>query len=185
MTEPAKGYRSRRVYTGRVINLDVDEVRLPNGAEAELEMIRHPGASAVVPVLGDPASDDPTLVLIRQYRHAADGYLYEIPAGRLNPGETPAQCAVRELAEETGYHAGRVEPLFTMFTTPGFTDERIHLFRAVDLTAGPTAWEPDEIMSIERMPLSQAMALIEAGEIRDAKTALAILYAARFGKSQR
>lgn len=185
MTEPANGYRSRRVYTGRVINLDVDDVRLPNGAVAELEMIRHPGASAVVPVLGDSAADDPMLVLIRQYRHAADGYLYEIPAGRLNLGETPAECAARELAEETGYLAGRVEPLFTMFTTPGFTDERIHLFRAVDLTAGPTAREPDEIMSIEPMPLSRAMALIEAGEIRDAKTALAILYAAKFGGRQR
>lgn len=176
---------SRRVYTGRVINLDVDTVRFPDGSVGELEMIRHPGASAIVPILGDPTSANPRLVLIRQYRYAAGGYLYEIPAGRLDAGETPSQCAARELEEETGFRAAHVEHLYTMFTTPGFTDECIHVFRATELQEGPSAREPDEFMSVEPMPLSRAMELIRTGEISDAKTALAILYAAQFGLSSR
>lgn len=172
---------SRRIYTGRVINLDVDTVRFPDGSTGELEIIRHPGASAIVPVLGDPASQDPELVLIKQYRYAAGGYVYEIPAGRLNDGEDPRDCAARELTEETGYRADTVDHLYTMFTTPGFTDEKIHVFRATGLRAGESAREADEFMSVERMPLSRALSLISSGEISDAKTALAILYAANFG----
>lgn len=171
---------SRRVYTGRVINLDVDTVRFPNGTTGDLEMIRHPGASAVVPFLGDPASADPELLLIKQYRYAAEGYMYEIPAGRLDAGEEPSQCARRELQEETGCTAGSMEYLFTMFTTPGFTDERIHVFMATGLVRGKTAHEADEFMSLETVTLSSALALIQKGEICDAKTAFAILYATRF-----
>ncbi len=170
---------SVRAYTGRIISLDVDEVRFPDGSTGSLEMIRHPGASAVVPVL-DASVSDPTVLLIRQYRYAADGYLYEVPAGRLDPGETPLACAHRELKEETGYTAQRVEPLFTMFTTPGFTDERIHLFLATDLEAGESAREADEFMELVPVPLSRALEMLEQGEIQDAKTALALLYAARF-----
>jgi ADP-ribose pyrophosphatase len=171
---------TRRMYTGRVINLDVDTVRFPNGTIGELEMIRHPGASAVVPFLSDPAGDDPQVLLIRQYRYAAERYLYEIPAGRLDPGEAPDACARRELQEETGCVAARVEHLTTMYTTPGFTDERIHLFMAVGLTRGEDAREADEFIEIEPMPLSRALSLVERGEIQDGKTALGLLYAAGF-----
>lgn len=171
---------SQRIHTGRIINLDVDRVRFPDGSEGELEMIRHPGASAVVPFLSDPAGEDPQILLIRQYRYAADGYLYEIPAGRLSPGEDPADCARRELQEETGCTAERLEPLFTMYTTPGFTDERIHLFQAVGLEQGESATEADEFLEVVPMTLSAALAMIAAGEIQDAKTALGILYAAGF-----
>lgn len=170
---------STRAYTGRVISLDVDEVRFPDGSTGTLEMIRHPGASAVVPLL-DATDDDPEVLLIRQYRYAADGFLYEIPAGRLEAGELPLDCAKRELREETGYTATRVEPLFTMFTTPGFTDERIHLFLATGLTAGETAREADEFMELVPTRLSKALSMIELGEIQDAKTALALLFAAGF-----
>jgi ADP-ribose diphosphatase len=180
MSEHEKRLEVHRIYTGRVINLDLDRIELPNGAVAELEIIRHPGASAIVPILGDWTVADPTIVLIRQFRHAADGYLYEVPAGRLNDGENPAECAMRELAEETGYRAGRVERLFSMFTTPGFTDERIHVFRAVDLREGASAREADEILDLQPMPLSRAVELIERGEIEDAKTALSLLFVARF-----
>jgi len=179
MTDGAQ-VSTRRVYTGRVINLDVDTVRFPNGTTGELEMIRHPGASAVVPFLSDPNGDDPQLLLIRQYRYAAERYLYEIPAGRLDPGETPDVCARRELREETGCTAERVEHLITMYTTPGFTDERIHLFMAVGLTRGENAREVDEFIEMETMPLSRALSLVERGEIQDAKTALGLLYAAGF-----
>lgn len=167
---------SRRVYTGRVISLDVDEVRFPNGSIGELEMIRHSGASAVVPLV-DAAKADPEVVLIRQYRYAANGYMYEIPAGRLDPDESPEECASRELREETGYSADRLRQLTTIYTTPGFTDERIHLFVAEDLTNGVATPEADEFMETHQIPLSQAVAMVRSGEIVDAKTAIALLLA--------
>jgi ADP-ribose pyrophosphatase len=173
---------TRRAYNGRVISLDVDEVRFPDGSIGSLEMIRHPGASAIVPLL-DTTAEDPEVLLIRQYRYAADGYLYEIPAGRLDAGESPLDCARRELREETGYSAARVEPLFTMFTTPGFTDEKIHLFLATGLVAGDSAREADEFMELVPTLLSRALSMIEQGEIQDAKTALALLFAAGFRMS--
>jgi ADP-ribose pyrophosphatase len=171
---------SRRVYTGRIFNLDVDQVRFPDGSVGELEMIRHPGASAIVPFLSDPASSDPEILLIRQYRYAADGYLYEVPAGRLEPGESPVDCARRELREETGCEAERFDLMTSVFTTPGFTDEVIHLFLATGLTRGPSRREADEFMDVETMGLSRALGMIERGEIRDSKTMAAVLYAAGF-----
>src|SRR5437660_8842131 len=134
---------TRRVHTGRVINLDIDGVRFPDGSTGELEMIRHPGASAVVPVLSEPTGPDPTLLLLKQYRYATGGTLWEIPAGRLNPQEDPADCARRELREEAGVTAGRLERLTTIWTTPGFTNEKIHLFWAAELTTVGAAGEAD------------------------------------------
>ena len=171
---------SRRAYSGKIISLDVDTVRFPDGSVGELEMIRHPGASAIVPFLSDPAGQDPQVLLIQQYRYAAEGYLYEIPAGRLNPGEAPKDCALRELKEETGCTAGHVEHLFTMYTTPGFTDEKIHLFMATQLEAGETKHEADEFLELQPMLLSRALQMVEAGEIQDSKTALGLLFAAGF-----
>ena len=153
---------SERRYVGRVIHLDVDTVRFPDGSTGQLEMIRHPGASAVVPMLDDPAGPDPRVLLIRQFRHAADGVIWEVPAGRLEPGETPEACARRELAEETGMRAGRLERLTTIYTTPGFTDERIHLFLAGGLEEGDHRREADEFMELRPTPWSEAMRLIEA-----------------------
>lgn len=170
----------RRVYTGRVISLDVDTVRYPDGTTGELEMIRHPGASAIVPFLSDPRGEDPHVLLLRQYRYAASGYLYELPAGRLEPGEAPAACAARELREETGCTAEHFEPMLTLFTTPGFTDERIHLFMATGLIRGIAASEPDEFIEVVSRSLSESLRMIEAGEIVDAKTALGLLFAAGF-----
>jgi ADP-ribose pyrophosphatase len=171
---------SVRLHTGRIITLDRDTVRFPNGSVGELDMVRHPGASAIVPFLSDPAGDDPQLLLIRQYRYAADGFIYEIPAGRLDPGESPKDCAARELREETGCTAKNVEHLITMYTTPGFTDEKIHLFMATGLERGETAHEADEFMTLETMTLSRALEMIRTEQINDGKTALAILYAAGF-----
>jgi ADP-ribose pyrophosphatase len=171
---------SRRVYDGRIINVDIDAVRFPNGSTGELEMVRHPGASAVVPFLTDPAGDDPQLLLIKQYRYAAGDFIYEIPAGKLDGGEDPAECARRELREETGCTAERIEHLYTFLTTPGFTDEVIHAYMATGLTRGEMTHEKDEFMTVETVTLSQALELIKAGELKDAKTALAILYAAGF-----
>lgn len=169
---------SRRVYTGRVVSLDVDTVTFPNGTVGELEMIRHPGASAVVPFLDDPSATDPRIVLIRQYRHATGGYLFEIPAGRLDPGEHPEQCALRELREETGYLATRVTHVTTFWTTPGFTDERIHIYVATGLEEGDSALEADEILDLHPTPLSRALQMIDSGEITDGKSMIGILLAA-------
>ena len=171
---------SERLHTGKIIKLDRDRIRYPDGNEAEVDIVRHPGASAVVPFLSDPEGEDPQVLLLRQYRYAADGYLYEIPAGRLDPGESPAACAARELKEETGCTAAKIEPLITMVTTPGFTDERIHLFMATDLTHGQAARETDEFADVVIMRLSEALELIQRGEIPDGKTALGLLYAAGF-----
>lgn len=169
-----------RVYSGRVLNLDVDRVRFPDGSEGELEMVRHSGASAVVPFVSDPAGDDPQMLLIRQYRYAAESYLFEIPAGRLDPGESPLECAVRELLEETGCTAARVEPLTSFYTTPGFTDERIHLFMASGLSMGESRHERDEFIEVVTHPLSEVLAMIERGAIVDGKTLVAILFAAGY-----
>ena len=175
---------SRRVYSGRMLHVDIDEVRFPDGSIGELEMVRHPGASAVVPFLSDLDADDPQILLIKQYRHAADDFIYEIPAGKLDDGEDPKVCAERELREETGCTAERIEHLYTFFTTPGFTDERIHAFMATGLKHGAASPEKDEFMSLETETLSKALELIKTGELNDAKSALAILYVAGFRLGQ-
>ena len=174
---------SRRVYSGRVVSLDVDTVQFPDGSTGDLEIIRHAGASAVVPFLSDVHSEDPEVLLIRQYRYAANGYVYEIPAGLLNEGETPEDCARRELKEETGYTAAEIFPLSTFFTTPGFTDERIHLFAATGLKPGQSELESDEFVELHPFRLSAAIRMIESGEIVDGKSMIALLLAARIEKS--
>jgi ADP-ribose pyrophosphatase len=171
---------SRRVYTGRVVRLDVDTVRFPDGSTGELEVIRHPGAAAVVPCASDPAGKDPTVLLLKQYRYATGGVLWEVPAGTLGPGEDPAACARRELAEEAGVTARELRPLTSIWTTPGFTDEVIHLYLATGLSPGTPARERDEFIEVEPQPLSRVLSRIRDGEIRDAKTIVAILYLAGF-----
>jgi ADP-ribose pyrophosphatase len=174
---------SRRIYTGRIVSLDVDTVRFPNGTTGELEIIRHSGASAIVPILETPGEEDRVL-LIRQYRYAADGFLYEVPAGRLDSGETPEACARRELREETGYSASTLTPLTSIFTTPGFTDERIHLFIAGGLTAGESALESDEILELQPTTFPRALEMIDEGLITDGKTIVALLLASRSRRTE-
>ncbi|HZM26998.1 MAG TPA: NUDIX hydrolase [Gemmatimonadales bacterium] len=171
---------SRRLYTGRVLNLDLDTVRFPDGSVGELEMIRHPGASAVVPFVDDPQGNNPGVIMIRQFRHAADSYVWEIPAGRLEPGEAPEACARRELEEEAGMRAASLERLTTIFTTPGFTDERIHLFLATGLTEGTARREADEFVEVRELPWSEIMGLARQGEIADGKTLISLLFVESF-----
>ncbi len=169
-----------RLYSGRIVNLDLDSVRFPNDSVGQLEMLRHPGASAVVPFLDPPGETDPRVVLIRQFRHAADGYIWEVPAGRLDEGEAPEACAERELEEETGMRARRLERLTTIYTTPGFTDERIHLFLAEGLEPGAEHREADEFMELHTVRWSTVMAMIERGEITDGKTLVSLLFVQSF-----
>jgi ADP-ribose pyrophosphatase len=163
-----------------VVNLDVDTVRFPDGSTGKLEMMRHPGASAVVPLLDEPRSADPRVLLIRQFRHAADDFIWEIPAGRLDPGETPATCAQRELEEETGMSADVLSRLTTILTTPGFTDEKIHLFLAHSLKQGKHRREPDEFMEVHTRKWSEVMTMIRNGEIRDGKTLAGLMFVELF-----
>lgn len=162
----------REIYRGRIVDLSVDEVRLPNGNVCELELIRHPGAAAVVPV-----DEDGRILLIRQYRYATGGFLLEVPAGKLDGGESPESCARREAEEETGYRPATLVPLGWIWTTPGFTDEKIWLFRGGGLRRTRQALQTDEVLTVERMPLAQAVDLAARGEITDAKSVCALLRA--------
>lgn len=171
---------TERLYSGRIVNLDRDKVRFPDGSLGQLEMLRHPGASAVVPFLDDPGSADPRVILIRQFRHAADGYIWEVPAGRLDSGEPPEICAHRELEEEAGVRAATLEYLTTIYTTPGFTDERIHLFMASALTPVAYRREADEFMEVHERRWSEIGRMIRSGEIQDGKTLIALLFVQSF-----
>jgi ADP-ribose pyrophosphatase len=171
----------RRVWQHRFLDAHVDQVRFPDGSEGEQVLIHHPGASAVVPFLSEDSGEDPQLLLLRQYRYATGGDLWEIPAGRLEPGEDPLDCARRELLEETGCTCARLEPLTFLWTTPGFTNEKIHLFKASGLTSGTAAREADEFMEVVPLPMSRVLHMIRDGEITDAKTMVGVLYAAGFG----
>jgi ADP-ribose pyrophosphatase len=174
---------AERMYDGRVIDLDVDTVRFPDGSIGRLEMIRHPGASAVVPFLDPPSASDPRVLLLRQFRHAADGYLWEIPAGRLDAGEDPETCARRELREEAGCEATSVERLSTIYTTPGFTDEVIHLFMAQGLVERSTAREADEFIEVHPLRWTEVLDMIARGDIRDGKTLVGLLFVQCFRSS--
>ena len=169
------------IHRGRIVDLSIDTVRFPNGSTGELEMIRHSGASAIVPVLSDPAGDDPQVLLIRQYRYATGGYILEVPAGRPDQvGEDWEVCARRELEEETGMRAETLTYLTTIYTTPGFTDEAIRLYMATGLTTGAGKLDVDEFLEPAVMPISEALAKIRSGEISDAKTVCALLFVAGF-----
>jgi ADP-ribose pyrophosphatase len=163
----------RIVYQGRVLRVAVADVPLPSGRTVQLEIIRHPGAACVVPFSGPDE-----VLLIDQYRFAARGQLWEVPAGKLDPGEPPERCAHRELAEEAGRRAGRLEHLASIFTTPGFTDEVIHLYAAYDLAEVPQQLDHDEVIRVVPTPFDEAIRMVLDGRIRDAKSSLALLHAA-------
>lgn len=170
-----------RQWTYRFLDAHVDRVRFPDGSEGEQVLIHHPGAAAVLPLLSDLEGDDPQVLLIKQYRYATDGYLWEIPAGRLEAGEAPEDCARRELIEETGCRCERLVPLTAIWTAPGFTNEKIHLFAATGLTRGESAREADEFLEVVPLPMSRVLEMVRSGEIGDAKTIAAVLYVAGYG----
>ena len=171
--ERGRTLESRVRYEGRTVEVRSERVALPNGQEVELDVVHHPGAAAVVPL-----DVDGSLLMVRQYRHAVGGWLLEVPAGKLAPGEDPAACAHRELEEEAGMRAATLRELGSIFVSPGFCDERIWLFLATDLTATEQRLEADEVLAVERVPLAEAERRALDGELVDAKSTVAILRAA-------
>jgi ADP-ribose pyrophosphatase len=166
-------FQTKVVYEGKIISVENWQVRLPDGREAFREVVKHPGAAAIVPI-----DKDGFVTLVRQHRVAIDRMTWEIPAGKLNyVGEDPYNCAVRELEEETGLRAGRWELLTRVDTTPGFCTERIALYIATDLTQHEAHTDEDEFLKIKRIPLREAVDQVMAGKLSDAKTALGILMA--------
>lgn len=165
------------IYKGRIVNLSVDKVELPNGKTCELEMIRHQGAAAVVPI-----DEENNVLMVKQYRYAASGWLLEVPAGKLDNNEPPEECATREVEEETGYKPGELIEMGWIFTTPGFTDERIWLYLAKDLKQTKQNLQTDEVLTVEKMPFRDAFQLALKGDIHDAKTVCALLRAPRYMK---
>ena len=165
---------SQRLYDGRILNLRLDAVRLPNGKTSQREIVEHRGAVAMVPML-----DRNTVILVRQYRRAAAQSLLEIPAGTLDPDEEVEACAKRELSEEINYAAGRMIKLFQSYMAPGYSTELIHTFLALDLTPAPGHTDEDEFLEILPTPLADALRMIQTGEIQDAKSISGLLYAER------
>ena len=169
---------SKEIFHGRVFDVTVDTIREANKTY-QRETVHHPGSAVIVPIF-----DDGTLALVRQYRHPAVRYLLEVPAGTLKRGEAPEEGAARELEEELGCVAGRMEKLSEFFVTPGFCEEKMWLYLATDLTETRQQLEEDEIIEIVRVPFSQALRMITTGEIEDAKTIIGIMLAApRVGPS--
>jgi ADP-ribose pyrophosphatase len=163
---------SELLYDGRVVHLYIETVRLPNGNIAKREVIKHNGAVAIVAF-----DTDGNVLLVRQYRQPTRRVLLEIPAGTLEPGEAPFDCAVRELQEETGYKPGKLESLGGIYTAPGYTSEFIHLFLATDLTESRLAQDADEFIELLHVPLAEALKLIASGDIADGKSISGILLA--------
>jgi ADP-ribose diphosphatase len=160
-----KVLKKTQLHQGRVFALIREKITLPNGTTIDLDIIRHPGAAAMVPL-----SEEGSLVMVRQYRHAIGEYIWEIPAGTLNSGESPLECAKRELIEETGYSATEWEELGAIVPVPGYSDEEIHIFLAQGLRPARQDLDPDEILHVREIPLEEAFHMVERGEIKDSKT---------------
>lgn len=165
---------SRRIYEGRVINLRIDTVALPDGKQTKREIVEHPGAVAIMPQL-----DDGNIVLLRQFRKAVGEELFEIPAGTLGVDESPRACARRELIEETGYKASRLIRLASFYLAPGYSSELLHVYLAAGLTSGERKLEADEFIEVIIVSLDAALHWIDTGKILDVKTIAALLLISR------
>ncbi|WP_199880664.1 NUDIX hydrolase [Bacillus massiliglaciei] len=168
-----KTIATEKIFTGKVISLQVDEVRLPDGKTSKREIIKHPGAVAVIAV-----TDENKVIMVEQYRKAMERSLVEIPAGKLEPGEEPIATAARELEEETGYECDGMEPIISFYTSPGFADELVHMFIAKGLKkkADAAPLDEDEFVELIELTLEEAEDYIKQGKIQDAKTAYAVQY---------
>lgn len=164
-----KTVQKKKIYSGRVVKLDIHKVKLPDGKFSHREIITHPGAVAIVPIL--PGNK---IILIKQFRKPTEKTLLEIPAGTLDKNESPRKCAFRELVEETGYRARCLKKIMDFYPSPGYSNERIHVFTATGLTKTQSAPEADEFIKVVIIPLEKIKKLIKAGKIKDGKTLLGL-----------
>ncbi|MEQ2129209.1 NUDIX hydrolase [Caldanaerobacter subterraneus KAk] len=162
---------TKKVFEGKIINLRVDEVRLPNGRITTREIVEHPGGVSIVAV-----TNDGKILLVKQYRKPAEEVLLEIPAGKLEKGEDPLECAKRELSEETGYEAGHIEHLITFYTTPGFSNEKMYLYFAKDLKKSKIHPDEDEFLEVGEYSPEELWKMILENKIKDSKTIIGVLY---------
>jgi len=165
------------IHRGKVFELIRENVTLENGTTTDVEFIEHPGAAAIIPFL-----DDTRIVLLRQYRHALKRYIWEVPAGTLDPQEEIISCAKRELTEETGYSAGQWHQLGEIIPLPGYSDERIHIFLAADLQSADRHLDADEVIHVQEVDFFKALAMIGDGEIQDAKSIVGLFLASSWLK---
>ncbi|MFQ6118238.1 MAG: NUDIX hydrolase [Candidatus Bipolaricaulia bacterium] len=171
---PARIVSSKQVYSGKLLILELLQVEGPDGRTREREVVRHPGAVVIVPLLEEDGGQ--RVILVRQYRAPLDRELLEVPAGTLEPGESPLECAERELSEETGYRARRWEKIAECYSTPGFCDERLTLFLARELEPlGGNHPDEGEFLQIEKIPLEELKRMLKEGELEDAKTLIGLL----------
>ena len=176
MTE-LKQLKREVLYRGRVFDLIVDDVEYPSGNKSKREIAHHPGGAVAVPLL-----DDGRVILVEQLRYPLSKYVLELPAGKLSPGEDPKVTAARELHEETGWVAGSLEKLTSIYTTPGFCDEELHIYLATDLKESPSGHKREEgelTMSVHLVPLTEALRMVDAGELQDSKTIIGLLLVGR------
>ena len=171
LDQEEKTINSKEVYTGRIIKVREDQVLLSNGNQAEREIVMHPGGVTVIAI-----ADDDSILLVQQYRKPAEESLFELPAGKLEIGEDPLESAKRELIEETGYQAGKIDHLFTFYTSPGFCDEVIHLYIARNLKDVGVNPDQDEILENHSIKKEDIIEMIKTGKIKDSKTIIGLLY---------
>lgn len=174
-----KTVKEERKYTGNVINVDLVTVVLPNGKESTRDIVRHPGASVIVPI-----TNDGKILMVEQFRKPCEMISLELPAGKLDAGEPPEECAKRELQEETGYIAGKLTKVLTIHSTPGFSNEVLHMFVATELVEKNANPDEDEFISCKKYEISDLISMIEKGEITDAKTIIGIFLADRIKKGE-
>lgn len=179
MTYEEKTISKRHIYTGGIIDVESHTVVLPNGKEATRDIVLHAGASAVVPM-----NEKGEIAMVSQYRKPIERVSLEIPAGKLDAGEDPETCAVRELKEETGLSAGRIKHMLSIHSTPGFSNEVLHIYGATDLKQGETCADEDEFLSVEWHPIGKLVQMIQTGQITDAKSIVGILLADRIIKGE-
>jgi ADP-ribose pyrophosphatase len=165
---------SEKIFKGAVFDVERDRLREENGIEIIREVVRHPGGAGALPLF-----DDGRVALVKQYRHPARRELLEIPAGRIEYGETPEMCAARETEQETGFRAGRIEKLAEFYTTPGFCEEKLHVYLATDLAPSSQALDHDELVEVVYLPFAEAARMAESGGIEDSKTIIALLLAVK------
>ena len=172
---PRRLLDSERIFSGLIFDVERDRLREDSGLEVVREVVRHPGGAG-----GLPLFDDGRVALVRQYRHPARKELLEIPAGRIEAGETPAACAAREIEAEVGARAGRIEKLAEFYSTPGFCEEKLYVYLATDLAPAPQSLDDDEVLDVVHLPLAEAERLVHQGQIEDSKTIIALLLARRY-----